>query len=318
MIFGNILPQILMLTLPIFPFGSSKKMQIIKIYAFISFIIFCAVLQDFFQSLRNNYGFYLSESLLFKVFWLLFVPVAFGCITLSEKIFSTKRVKWHFLIKTLVFIGLAIPIHSVLFSLSVNLLSAVFFDHTYSVLGNLTYTFTSDSLIYIVVYGGIGFLLFHREALSNLTSQHISSESVGVKTEQEQAASPKQPALQQILVGTTKHRVVVPLDEIICINSSAPYVAIFTKHKDYLHSETLKSLEETLPKQYFVRIHKSTIINVREVISYTSRLNGDYDIRLSNQHEVRLSRNYAKEFKERFEGTSSPHLAQSPEQTSSS
>ena len=295
-------------------------------------IIALGILQDYFQSLRNEYAFYFSESLLFKVFWIFVVPVAFGGLWIVKKLFAHDHFHLHSLVKLLLFLSLTIPIHAVIFSCAVFAVSAMFFDHTYSFIGNLTYTFTSDFLMYVVVYGSFGVIAFRREAAwkkvlqnkhensnSNREAINHHSESLtqtlfGAGSQQSQVISPQvvSPHVRHILVGTSKHRVSVPLADILCITSSAPYITIQTKTKEFLHAETLKAVHEILPQEQFVRIHKSTIINLEQVISSTSRLNGDYDILLTNGQEVRLSRNYAKEFKEKFERFVHPQHDTSP------
>ncbi|MGH9949634.1 MAG: LytR/AlgR family response regulator transcription factor, partial [Pyrinomonadaceae bacterium] len=70
--------------------------------------------------------------------------------------------------------------------------------------------------------------------------------------------------------------------------------------KRYLHNETLKSILETLDNETFVRIHKSLIVNISNVRSYKSRLNGDYDLTVADGTSLRLSRTYAATFKEKF------------------
>lgn len=58
-----------------------------------------------------------------------------------------------------------------------------------------------------------------------------------------------------------------------------------------------------LDTRTFVRVHKSTIVNLEKVSSFKSRLNGDYDLLLKNGTIVRLSRTYAANFKNEFTGT---------------
>lgn len=311
--------------LRIFSLAERKMFSVVRTALLLTAgLIMFAIAQDFFQSLRNGYAFYWTESLLFKVFWAFFVPVGYLAFLLVQRFYEVERnfeigndaafgekeaeanhYQWHNFLKVFFFVCFAIPIHAVLFSLTVYLCSAMFFDHTYSLIGNLTYTFSNDSILYVVVYSGAGFLAFRRfvnmpQPLLGAQQEYYSTgNNIGEKS------IPTIPVLnhaRQMFVGTTKHRVAVAFDDIICINSSSPYTAIQTKHKEYLHAETLKSLLFILPQEQFVRIHKSTIVNIHAVISYTSRLNGDYDILLSNRQEVRLSRNYARGFKERLEG----------------
>ncbi|MEI2749283.1 MAG: LytTR family DNA-binding domain-containing protein [Ferruginibacter sp.] len=65
---------------------------------------------------------------------------------------------------------------------------------------------------------------------------------------------------------------------IVYISSSTPYISIHAGNKKFLSNETLKSVEEKLPPDQFIRIHKSTIVNINMVTSFQSRLNGDYDL----------------------------------------
>ncbi|WP_373495805.1 LytTR family DNA-binding domain-containing protein [Aquiflexum sp.] len=89
-------------------------------------------------------------------------------------------------------------------------------------------------------------------------------------------------------------------NEILFISSNPPYINIHLTAKKYIHKETLKSVSGKLDHEIFVRIHKSTIVNINKVYSYRSRLNGDYDLTLADGTELRLSRNYSSVFKEKF------------------
>lgn len=88
------------------------------------------------------------------------------------------------------------------------------------------------------------------------------------------------------------------LSEIRYFQSESPYIRVQTQDKSYLHNATLKEMELLLDPNIFIRIHKSTIINLNFMDSYVSRNNGDYDIKMTNGDILRLSRNYASSFKE--------------------
>ena len=64
-----------------------------------------------------------------------------------------------------------------------------------------------------------------------------------------------------------------------------------------MHKTTLGKIQEELQSDQFIRIHKSTIVNIQQIASFRSRQNGDYDIVLKDQTLLRLSRNYASDFK---------------------
>lgn len=107
--------------------------------------------------------------------------------------------------------------------------------------------------------------------------------------------------MASILVQNGKEKILVKIEDIYAISSASPYVCLQLEHKDYLHNATLKSMSEILDENQFVRIHKSTLINVSKLNSFTSRLNGDYDLYMSNGKCLRLSRTYVANFKSRLQ-----------------
>jgi DNA-binding LytR/AlgR family response regulator len=114
------------------------------------------------------------------------------------------------------------------------------------------------------------------------------------------------PTLDTIVINNGKENVIVNIEDILQITSATPYIFIHLENKKYLHSETLKSICNGLDSNVFVRVHKSTVINISKVRSFKSRLNGDYDLQLTNGELVRLSRTYAADFKNHFK--SSPQV----------
>jgi DNA-binding LytR/AlgR family response regulator len=107
--------------------------------------------------------------------------------------------------------------------------------------------------------------------------------------------------LKSLLVMDNNERIVISTADILYFSANSPYINIHHKQKRYLHNETLKSLSQRLDNELFVRVHKSVIVNIKNVQSYKSRLNGDYDLTMADGKEVRLSRNYASIFKQKFE-----------------
>ncbi len=109
--------------------------------------------------------------------------------------------------------------------------------------------------------------------------------------------------VKKIVIGNGKNNTVVEVNDIYRITAETPYISIQLEGKKYLHKETLKSISSQLDNKLFVRVHKSTIVNLDKVVSLKSRLNGDYDILLENGIELRLSRTYAANFKNNFKTT---------------
>jgi two-component system response regulator LytT len=101
--------------------------------------------------------------------------------------------------------------------------------------------------------------------------------------------------------GNKKHSIIV--SEILYFSANPPYINLQLEGKKYLHNETLKSISIKLNSEQFVRVHKSTIVNIKMVASYTTRLNGDYDLTMKNNVQLRVSRNFATDFKNLFNKT---------------
>ena len=84
----------------------------------------------------------------------------------------------------------------------------------------------------------------------------------------------------------------IPAEEILCIRSETPYSRLLTADGQYLTNNNLKQWQEQLDPEFMVRIHRSTIVNVKMIRELKSRANGDYDVWLENDLCLRWSRNY--------------------------
>ncbi len=243
-------------------------------------------LQDLLEALRNSHPFYLSESMLFNIVWLLFGPIAF----IQLRLFTRADVlsgKLSGLFRTIAFVISSSVLHLIIFSMLVWVLSVVFFDHTYTFMGNFTYSLSQDLDKYLFGYGAIALI-------------GLSNHPAGFTYQPSPITPPQETNPDRITVLSGRTTVVVSIRDIILIRSDAPYLRIHTSDKMYLHTQTLKAISQQLDPRQFVRVHKSTIVNVEHVTSYRSRLNGDYDLLLDDQTEVRLSRHYVAYFRQRM------------------
>ncbi|MDA0200807.1 MAG: LytTR family DNA-binding domain-containing protein [Bacteroidetes bacterium] len=78
------------------------------------------------------------------------------------------------------------------------------------------------------------------------------------------------------------------------VEAMGDYVKVVTSNKNYMILSTMKSFLIKLPKNQFVRIHKSYIVNLQKVINYTAKdVNADGRI-------LPLSRKQKGVFKETF------------------
>ncbi len=240
-------------------------------------IIGLTIFQDFLESNRSGYSFYFSESILFKTIWILFIPL----LALLSRILKNKNL--DSLGKTTFFIVTPVIIHLVLLPLIFLFFSVVFYNDRYDIYKILTYTLANDLYKLVIIYSV--FVFGHRYLSYKLT------DIVSLN---------KKSYVRKIIICNGKNNTVVEVNDIYQITAETPYISIQLEGKKYLHTETLKSISTQLDNKTFVRVHKSTIINLDKIVSVKSRLNGDYDIFLKNGVIVRLSRTYASNFKNNF------------------
>lgn len=236
------------------------------------------LLTDRLYSLVNNTGYFFSESFLFSSFWWLFLPIL---VIANHVIVSLKKK----ILLPLFFFSM-VCIHLTCYPALVWLLSSIWFDHCFPVRQTFGYAITNLLIPMLLIYSlPVCWHLFRQKFV-------ISNEQ-----DKEQSSQSFTPLITSLIVTDARQQVVLPVQSIKYITVRSPYVCLHTADKKYLFSTTLKSLGAQLDSNQFIRIHKSAIVNVQEVISRKSRMNGDYDLTLVDGTVLRLSRNYAAPFK---------------------
>ena len=83
------------------------------------------------------------------------------------------------------------------------------------------------------------------------------------------------------------------------VEGQSDYARVHLKKGSILVRKTLTSLAAELPGN-FVRIHKSTIVNIEHVVRIRPRKSGDWSVELADGTQVRASRNHRQELKDRI------------------
>ncbi len=92
-----------------------------------------------------------------------------------------------------------------------------------------------------------------------------------------------------ITVRADRKNLKIALDDILYIESLKDYIKIVTASKNIITKQSISSLEETLPANNFIRIHRSFIVAVNKIESFTS------DTIEIVKHELPISRMYRHE-----------------------
>ncbi|HUI63945.1 MAG TPA: LytTR family DNA-binding domain-containing protein [Bacteroidota bacterium] len=102
-----------------------------------------------------------------------------------------------------------------------------------------------------------------------------------------------EPKLLKRLVVKTGGRVVfLRVEEIDWIEAAGNYVTLHVGSASHLIRQTMNALEANLNAQQFIRIHRSTIVNIERVKEMQPLFHGDFALILHSGTRLTLSRSY--------------------------
>lgn len=73
-----------------------------------------------------------------------------------------------------------------------------------------------------------------------------------------------------LFVRSDRRMVKIDFDNIAYIESYSDYIKIHLKNETVVTRETISAIEAKLPKQQFIRIHRSFIISIKQISSFTN------------------------------------------------
>jgi DNA-binding LytR/AlgR family response regulator len=95
--------------------------------------------------------------------------------------------------------------------------------------------------------------------------------NIELALEQRRSAKAKEHKLEELFVKNGKEYVRISTDDILWVQASGNYIEIFTaQEKCFLLRVGLKELEDRLPEQQFIRVHKSYIVNKKHILKFNS------------------------------------------------
>jgi two-component system LytT family response regulator len=130
-----------------------------------------------------------------------------------------------------------------------------------------------------------------QRARSHLHAQDGDSERI-VSLLQALASPPR--TLKRIAVRSAGKTRFVDLDDVLWIQGAENYVQLHTAASRHLVHMTMQSLLGRLDSEMFVRVHRSSIINVRYIRQIETTEHGDYVITLDGGACIQSSRTYSE------------------------
>ena len=96
--------------------------------------------------------------------------------------------------------------------------------------------------------------------------------------------------LTRLMIKSASRVFFLKVDEIDWIGADDYYVKLHTGRKSHLLRETMNDMEARLDPLKFLRIHRSTIVNIDRIKEMHPHFNGDYMVVLHDGTELKLSR----------------------------
>ena len=97
-----------------------------------------------------------------------------------------------------------------------------------------------------------------------------------------------------IFVQKSEKLLNLPVEEIVYLEASGDYTILSTKSDQFVSSSGIGKLEEILNPEIFIRVHRSTIININNLKEIEKHFNGGMVVKMLNGKSFPVSRTYAK------------------------
>jgi two-component system LytT family response regulator len=132
-------------------------------------------------------------------------------------------------------------------------------------------------------------------------SQQLFTLLEHLSREQQRLVAPAERYVDRVMVKVNSRFLFVRAPEIEWIEAEGNYLRLHVGENSYLIRETLSAMEGRLDPQQFLRIHRSTIVNLDQVKELRPWFAGDYIVALHNGTELKMSRGYREKLTERME-----------------
>lgn len=91
----------------------------------------------------------------------------------------------------------------------------------------------------------------------------------------------------------------LPVEEIVYLEASGDYTIISTKNDQFVSSSGIGKLEEIMNPDTFIRVHRSTIVNVNYLKEIERHFNGGMVVKMQSGKSFPVSRTYAKQIRKK-------------------
>ncbi|HTC50266.1 MAG TPA: LytTR family DNA-binding domain-containing protein [Candidatus Aquilonibacter sp.] len=104
--------------------------------------------------------------------------------------------------------------------------------------------------------------------------------------------SDSQEPSELLLIKSRGRLLFLRMSELKWVEAERDYVRLHLEKDSHFIRDTMNNFQRRLNKNGFIRIHRSTIVNINEICEILPLLGGDYSVVLRDKTELTLSRRY--------------------------
>jgi two-component system LytT family response regulator len=101
-------------------------------------------------------------------------------------------------------------------------------------------------------------------------------------------AEPASPGL--LLIKSAGRLIFLQMSELKWVEAERDYLRLHLEKEDHFIRETMNNFQRRLDQSVFIRIHRSTIVNVHQISEIQPLLGGDYSVMLRDKTVLTLNR----------------------------
>ena len=112
--------------------------------------------------------------------------------------------------------------------------------------------------------------------------------------------SPITEKMERVVVKSGTRIKVIPVEKIVYLEAQDDYVMIYTEEGKHLKQATMKHFEDCLDPSMFIRVHRSYVVRVDQVVQLEPYSKENYVLKLKNGATLKVSRSGLKSLKEKL------------------
>ncbi len=129
-------------------------------------------------------------------------------------------------------------------------------------------------------------------ALDRVRAQLQVIREVGASTLGEERPVPVAKPIQRLIAKTGNRAVILETNRVDWIESAGNYVIVQSGEERHIIRETMANLESGLPAQRFIRVNRSLIVRIDQILELTSDGSGDFSVVLKDGRRASITMGY--------------------------